>query len=391
MSEQVSKRRAIAQWVTAALAVGGLFVAWFLAELHVQAVIGEAVEGALCGAHQSIDCESAIHSDFAELFGIPIALLGVSFYAAVLMIALFDRPAVRNSSDPFRPGAIAASTFAVGVAYSIFLAGVSAFELGTFCPYCAMLYGINMVGLISASFWAGEKPHRLMIEQFRNPTQFFNGWTGAFAFAFGAVLLAGTSVLNTQVEEGISEQYEEANGAAASAEVDTDAYRVDDAPAKGSEDAPVHIVEFSNFPCPFCGELAGSLDRLHEEYGDKVRIEFRHFPIASQEHGFQAAQAAYCAHEQERFWEMHDLLFANAPQHDADSIDRYARQIGLNGQAFSECLDSERARQRVEQDVEAGRQLGIDGTPTFFVNGQRHQGALSFEMLEQLVEPVLGR
>lgn len=389
MKEERSNWRSVARWVTGGLAVLGLFVAWYLTEFHAQAGVGDAVEGALCGAHDAVDCESALHSHYAEVFGIPIALLGVSFYAAVLMLVLFERPEIRASSDPFRPGAIAATTFGFGVVYSLFLGGVSAFELGSFCPYCAMLYGINGLGLVTACFWAGDKPHRLMVAQIRNPASFFNGWTGAFAFAFGAVLLAGTSVINAQIEERIADEYEASQAETAPIDVEPGEYRVDDAPAKGSEDAPVHVVEFSNFPCPFCAELAGSLDRLYDEYGDQVRVEFRHFPIANQQYGHLAARAGYCADEQGYFWQMHDALFANAPQHDRDSLYGYAQEIGLDEDRFSQCLDSDQARERVDEDIAAGQRLGVEGTPTFFINGQRFEGALPFEILEQIVEPAL--
>lgn len=387
MNRASGKRKRIARWATGLVAIAGGFAAWHLVGLHVQALDGAALDGALCGAQGAMDCESAVHSEYSELFGIPIAVLGLSFYTAILMLAFFDRPAPRTSSRPFRPAAIATTTFGIGVGYSVFLAVVSIFDLGTICPFCAMLYGVNLVGLVTSTLWAGQGPHRVIVAQLKQPREFFNGWTGVFAFAFGAVLIISTVVLGGPADEPGPPETQGAYAPSDQAEmrIDQADYRVSDAPAKGPEDAPVHIVEFSNFPCPFCGELAATLEQVAEEYGDDVRIEYRHFPIGNQPQGHRAARAAYCAGEQGEFWAMHDELFKHAPAHGPQQLERYAAKIGLDQEAFGECLESDRAEGRVDQDVAAARRLGIEGTPTFFINGQRFQGALPYDVLSEII------
>lgn len=384
MKQTPERGRDLARWATALLALGGLVVAWYLVEMYIQATAGQDVGGALCGAHDAVNCEAAAMSSFSTIFGIPIALLGLCFYAAVLTLSLFDRPGVRASSQPFRPAAIATTLFGVGLLYSLFLAGVSVFDLGSLCPFCVMLYAVNGLGFAAAIYWAGEKPHHIFLAQLKRPADFLNGWTGVFAFAFGITLLMGIQVMSTSINERLADQDRVASMTAVE-RVDQERYRVEDAPAKGPRDAPVHIVEFSNFPCPHCGRLATVLDTISDEFGELVRVEYRHYPLPTQQSGHDAARAAYCAGEQDEFWPMHDELFANAPRHDVASLHQYARGLGLDEQEFAQCLDSDRARQRVDQDVTAGRQLGIQGTPTFFINGARVEGALPLDMMRQLV------
>lgn len=387
MTEESTDRRNLGRWLVAAVAAVGLINGVYLIEQHIRTTVGDAVGGALCDAHGLLDCQSALDSQYAELFGIPIALLGASFYVAIVVLAIFDRDEVRESSDPFRPAAIALTTFGLGVVYSVFLAVISYVELGSLCPLCSILYAVNIVGFGVSILWAGRGPHRVMLAQVKQAGKFFNGWTGLFAFAMGVALIAGSAWTSAEIDRRIDT--ERADGPEIAEQeaptVDPSEYRHPDAPAKGPENAPVHISKFSNFPCPHCGRLAAALDQLHDAQGDRVRIEYRYFPLPNQQHGHLTARAAYCAGEQGEFWAMHDRLFAHAPQHGPDAVRQYAGQIGVDEAQFQQCLESDRARERVDEDVAAGNDLDIRGTPVFFLNGQRFEGAVPFEQLEQLV------
>ncbi len=385
------KERDLARWTTALVSAGGFAVAWYLMEMHVQASVGEAVGGALCGAHSVVDCTAAAQSRYSMLFGIPIALLGQCFYAAVFVVALFDRQKVRDSAEPFRPGAIASTLFGVGMIYSLFLAGVSIIELKSLCPFCIMLYVINLLGVVGASMWAGEKPHQVVKRQLQRPSGFFNGWTGLFAMTFGLILLVGTQVADSAIRDRLQEQARamEQTGQEVT-RVEESLYRAEHSPAKGPVDAPVHIVKFSNFPCPYCGALAGVLDQISEEFGDDLRVEYRHFPLPSQADGAASAHAAQCADEQGRFWEMHDALFSAAPELGPESIRDLVGRLDLDPDAFEECMESDRPRETVDKDIEVGRLLDIEGTPVFFLNGHRFDGARGPDMIRPLVEEAIG-
>lgn len=384
MSEKAAQIRDWARWVTALIGVGGVIIAWFLTDMYIDHLVGEQdVGGQLCDAADAFGCENLWQLSQAEIAGIPISLLGLAFYSAVVALAVFDRDKLRGSSRPFRPAAIAATTFGIGVVYSIYLATVSYTvpEQPEFCPYCMMLYGVNILGFVAASLWAGALPHRLLFKQIKDVGSVANRWTGLFVFAFVVMLFAGIAIVEHEQDDRrdtVADQQVEY--------VDLDDIDADDAPAKGAgEDAPVQIVEFSSFGCPFCADFGEELDRLVDEYGDVVRVEYRYFPLPNQTNAHEAARAAHCAHEQQRFWPMAELLYDNRDAHDEASLKNYAEQLGLNIDRFEACLTSDQTRRRVDQDLEQGSHVGVESTPTFFVNGQMVRGKVPFEQLEQIV------
>ena len=163
-------------------------------------------------------------------------------------------------------------------------------------------------------------------------------------------------------------------------------------PVQGPETAPVTVVEFSDFQCPFCNRVTPTLKRLRETYGDQIRVVWKDFPIASiHPQAHLAAEAAHCAGEQERYWEYHDQIFANQSALSADDLKAHAEAIGIEADPFNSCLDSGRHAERVLDGIEEGVALGVDSTPTLFVNGRRVTGAQPYEVFESLVEDELTR
>jgi NhaA family Na+:H+ antiporter len=154
---------------------------------------------------------------------------------------------------------------------------------------------------------------------------------------------------------------------------------------KGRDDAVLTIVEFSDFECPACGHAFADLRDLIRTRPD-VKLVFRHFPLDSRcnprvQHQLHpdaclAAAAAECAGQLGRFWEYHDLLFEHQKALDRDNLFRYARELGLDIPAFRACLDDPATMDRIATDVEAGSRLGVESTPTIFINGRRIAGAL---------------
>jgi protein-disulfide isomerase len=161
------------------------------------------------------------------------------------------------------------------------------------------------------------------------------------------------------------------------------------APAIGPEDASITIVEFSDFQCPYCSRLAESMHQLQEAYPEQVRIQFRHFPLSFHTNAQVAAEAAVCAQEQGRFWEMHDAMFANQASLARENLLEIARAADVDVDALMACLDAGEVVARVEADQAAGTALGVTGTPKFFVNGVSFAGALPYEQLVTIVEAAL--
>jgi len=162
-------------------------------------------------------------------------------------------------------------------------------------------------------------------------------------------------------------------------------------PALGPADAPVVIVEFSDFECPFCRTLARHLAEVMKQYGTRVRRVFRQYPLESiHRNAMAAAKASVCAADQGRFWEMQALLFDGGPLAEANLLEKAAK-AGLQAGPFKACLASEAAEERVKADLEAATALGVSSTPTFFVNGRPMLGAVPVAEIVRVIEEELGR
>jgi protein-disulfide isomerase len=170
---------------------------------------------------------------------------------------------------------------------------------------------------------------------------------------------------------------------------------VDDDPAKGSKDAPVVIVEFSDFQCPYCKRFFDqTLPQLENEYikTGKVYFVYRDFPLNFHQYAKEAAEAANCAKEQGKFWEYHDLLFENQQTWTSVGISelkKYAADLGLDTNKFDSCLDSGKYASEVQKDFQDGLSYGVGGTPTFFINGIKIVGAQPYSVFKQIIDQQL--
>lgn len=168
---------------------------------------------------------------------------------------------------------------------------------------------------------------------------------------------------------------------------------VDDDPVRGDPNAPVTMIEFSDFECPFCARFfTETLPTIEERYvaTGKVRFVYRDFPIpALHAHALKAAEAGGCANEQGKFWELHDTIFENQGAMTVEDLKRYAAELGLNAPTFNTCLDSGKYADEVEADVKAGEVAGVRGTPGFFINGRLVSGAQPTGNFVQIIEEEL--
>jgi protein-disulfide isomerase len=160
-------------------------------------------------------------------------------------------------------------------------------------------------------------------------------------------------------------------------------------PTRGPKDAPVTVVVFSDFECPFCARAVPTLQQLENEYGGRLRVVFKHVPLPNHPNARLAAAASLAAHEQGRFWEFHDVLFANQRALDRASLERHAQQVGLDLGRFRSALDSGRFEAQVAADAAEGARVGAQGTPTFFINGRTLVGALPIEQFRRLIDDEL--
>ena len=160
-------------------------------------------------------------------------------------------------------------------------------------------------------------------------------------------------------------------------------------PSRGPAAAPVTIVEFSDFQCPFCGREYPVIEKLMKDYDGKVRLVFRNYPLDFHPFAEKAAEAAACAGDQNKFWELHNAMFSNQQKLAVDDLKGYAKTAGLDSAKFDKCLDSGEKKTEVQADQKAGTEAGVNGTPAFFVNGVFINGAVPYDQIKQAVEREL--
>jgi protein-disulfide isomerase len=167
---------------------------------------------------------------------------------------------------------------------------------------------------------------------------------------------------------------------------------VDGAPFRGGADAPVTIVKFEDFECPFCKQAQPTLQELESKYKEKLKVVHRDFPL-DQIHRLarQAAAAARCANEQGKFWSYHDKLYSKGPKLSQDDLKAAAQDVGLARAAFDQCVASGKYKAAVQKDFEEGTRLGVTGTPAFFINGRFVSGAQPLESFAKIIDDELAR
>lgn len=252
--------------------------------------------------------------------------------------------------------------------------------------------------------------------------------TLAFAIVFAAVLIAGSLVffglqlrnnsvvadtpndemLTEQIEEGIEAYIAKQEEEARQAQIEANKPKfvegdfTDDDAVLGDEDAPVTIIEFSDYECPFCKRhFTQTLPLIKEEYIDtgKVKLVFRDFPLGFHDPlATQQAMAAECVREQtddETYFAYHDLIFENTTSNGrgmvVEKLYELADEVGVNRAEFTECLESEKYKDEVIQDIADGQEAGISGTPGFIINGQLVSGAQSFATFKQIIDAELNQ
>ncbi|MBL8911991.1 MAG: thioredoxin domain-containing protein [Archangium sp.] len=161
-------------------------------------------------------------------------------------------------------------------------------------------------------------------------------------------------------------------------------------PTRGGKGAKVVIVEFADFQCPYCARAHETVSTVMKAYGEKVRIIFRHYPLANHPKAPKAAEATACADEQGKFWELHDSLFESG-ELDEDALAMQAKRIGVDEKKYDECMKSGRMASLVKRDMAAGQAAGVSGTPAFFINGLQLSGAQPEEAFRKLIDAELAR
>jgi protein-disulfide isomerase len=156
-------------------------------------------------------------------------------------------------------------------------------------------------------------------------------------------------------------------------------------PSQGPANAPVKIIEFSDYECPFCKRAEGTVQEVVKAYGDKVRLVYRDYPLPFHDHARPAAEAAACANAQGKFWDYHNKLMASKDL-SADKLKSLADEVGLDRAKFDDCIANKPHAAAIEKDMADGAKAGVNGTPSFFINGRMLDGAQPFEKFKEVID-----
>jgi protein-disulfide isomerase/uncharacterized membrane protein len=430
LEEPTAKRLALALLlVVAAAALSGLLLLQHHGEPSAVAAVNEA-----CGDGAASGCQTIAESSWSKLGGLPLAAVGLGFYlvvASLLALAASLPDGARKAV-----AAVAVVLLAAGLGADVVLACVQAFVVKTFCLFCTLTYVLNLGAL--AALW----PARRALATAREALGGTPGRTVSTAAALLAVAsialvgvaeaglrararvrqgqLLGAPAPAAAVDEhaghshaaeasapalppGASpdqwraeaqrlqgilddphrlEQYFNERAARQYSEARVEALSLANVPAKGAEGAPVQVVEYSDFLCPFCRNLAGAFQGFLPQSGNRLRIFYKNYPLDQTCNPYMRRTAhagactlalgAICAQEQGKFWEYHDRVFGTSPENaQVEDVVKLGSAVGLDGAAFRTCVQSKGARDRLAAEIEEAHRVGVEATPTLFVNGKK--------------------
>ncbi len=385
----------------------GMTAAILMTRLHYDVAKRGFDERSYCHVSDLIDCDSAVASRYSEIltpFGrLLTSEIGLIYYVLILAGVLY----AWFSSNPATLSFLFLSSI-LAVLQSIGMAYVSVAELGILCLMCLTTYVANLLLFLifpkALRIRYRDIPGfvgRYVVSVFRKgtdtlrPRLLLHLSLTVVVFASGIVFFRGLNPAIHKVQAGISDEiYLKLFYAQTPHDIN-----LAGRPTWGNPDAKITIVTFSDFQCPFCRREAFTVKPYLKEFEKNVRVVFANYPLDSSCNpvlkqpmhpvSCMAAKAAICAHRQNRFWEMHDLIFTNQKKLSPTLIERLSGEVGLDQNTFQACLASEDTATYLKEDVDAGNALEVHGTPSVFLNGRPVRDWLNPERFRLLIRSEL--
>ena len=412
------RRRRIGSAIILVLAGAGIALSVYLTLLHIWKLLNPNFNS-LCDVNQTFSCGAVSESKYARLFGLPLGLYGAGFYGALVVLALMNLSRAKKLVS--LPSTILALSLLSAVV-SVVLAGISFFLVEAFCLFCMLTWLVNFA-VLGTTLWMMEAP--IADSLARAAREFLHFYRSAGYYAAGFVFLGVIGIGGPQFNKYEAQAMDYASlrivegvasGKGPGAQFGSvrlpplvptpglekqteDLTLAGHEPMAGPPDAPIQLVLFSDFECPYCQRAAFVLEALRQEYPDDVAVVYKHYPLdydcnpyvhrRLHEHACAAAYASVCAKRQGRFWAMHDMMFKNRTRLEDDDLLSYAETIGLDTRAFTDCLEDRSVVIEVSRDIDEGKRLKIRGTPTLFINGHLWAGPVTSELLEKTIDRLL--
>lgn len=389
------------------LAIVGIGLSYYSLTHHLAVKFGDAGSFA-CNVNDVLSCDQVAQSPYSEIAGIPLGVFGIGFFGAMLVLLLtsfFKEDANKDTLPFYKTLAI------IGAVSSVALFALSHFSVGALCPTCLGIYLVSFAQLGLVLWRKGIFPAQYAKENY------YNGAT--YAAVVLAVVVGAYQFFkptshdnpnqipqNTQNPAAPDPGQQQADpsqmvaGKVHDIGISKSAYAgLGEDYRAGSDEAKVVIQEFADYQCPACSKAAQSVQLLKREYGDRILVVFRNYPldnacnpaISGEFHKFacDAAILTRCAGRQGKFWPLHDMIFANQDQIDAKSLESMARSVGLTDSAIAECRASKDILAKIKDDIKVGEKLSVSATPSLFINGKLFIPSPSYENLRYYVDSLL--
>lgn len=370
------------------IALLGAAAAVYLSQLYYGIYAGTAGFKSLCNINEAMNCDAVATSRWAELFrGLPLSSFVAGWFVSLAIVGLLARV------DTWRKESVAVGFVmsAFGSLYGIVLLVVMFGVVKTACLFCLAID--VAIFLLLGLFWS-LKEGPLFADIDRSKLKSFATITAISLFV---MIVVSRPSQQPGEKQSASDVAAMAQSILASAPVDMKL--PENAPFLGNPDAKITIVEFSDFQCPFCKRGAYILNSVLNRYPNDVRVVFRPFPLdqscnrivksAMHPHACALSRSAYCAAKAGKFKPVYEEIFENQDMLTADSAKNIPLANGVDESALQACLDSEEAKAFVSGEIEAGVALGIQSTPTFFINGRKVEGAYPLEAWDQAIQQLL--
>lgn len=352
-----------------------------------------------CNINQTFNCDTVALSAWSELFGVPMGVYGVAYFVALWVLLGIGISGHKSAREHLLAYVV---MNVLGVLVSLFLAGISHFVLHTWCLSCMGVYAVCLLQLIFLLWQRAKFDFKFDVKAI------MSGGTTALVVVVAAIALHSFAkprpqrslppTAQTEVD-GAAEMLL-ASGMAQTIPINRTPYAgFGEDYRRGSDQAQVQVVEFIDFQCPSCKRMSAAMEVLHKEYGEQVLFVLKNYPLDKQchtkmtrslhEHACDIAVLARCAGQYGKFWQFHDLAFAEQHEAGADKIVAWAKQVGMSDKQIASCRDSRGILEKIQDDIALGSKIGVEGTPAVFINGKKYLGAPQVETLRRAIDSIL--
>lgn len=376
LKEKHIRLKAYLKWTLIASAVGVLD-SIILLVMHASSSATEA----LCSAGTRVSCSVIHQMKYSEWFGIPVPTFSLIYYGLVFAVAWAARK--QDDKQAIRPYAYLWLLSWLALFSTVYFAYISFFILKTICPYCIVSYLVNL------TIWVLAQKMMKVVDQ---PWGYLI--SSDVKSAHKSPWFWGTGLISLVILISAHFVFQDRGSLSATK------YKItgEETRTLGNPDASVVIADFSDFQCPYCRVAAEVLKQVVEESRGKVRVVYKYYPLdpscnssakwGKHKDACKASRASYCAGLQGQFWPYHDLLFTSQRKLPEARLYKFAKRVGLNTAEFDQCMNASFSEKEIKDDIEEGSKLGIDGTPTLFINGMKYEGPLTVSGLQDTISSI---